>query len=211
MMIRPLFSLMLLTFFGQVLLAQEVALHSVSLVSSELIIHGKTNVNSFDCELKQASNAGSLQIKSTWYNSVIDFDGLKLKFRVADFDCGMAMMNNDLQELLKEEEFPYVVLEIKRITINAENRLFSEVAVYADVLISMAGENKVTQIKTCSVTNYSDSHLLLHGHHDLLLSSFKLYPEPKFFGTVVISDKLSIEFAIEMKVATQSVQKKGTP
>ncbi|MEQ9467445.1 MAG: hypothetical protein RLN88_08540 [Ekhidna sp.] len=175
--------------------------HRVSIVSSSITIHGETNVNRFKCEMNQPALNDSIVVKNLWSNQKLEFVGLKLKYRVDQFDCGMQAMNNDFQDLLKAGEEPYLYLQLNSISLHDTNDAFEELDVDAEVEIFLAGVRKKVAIEGGKVLNHSSAHMTLRGEKDLLMTDFGIEPPTKFFGMVKVTDDISIEFEIGMKVS----------
>lgn len=151
--------------------------------------------------MNQPSLNDSIIINNIWTNQRLEFEGLRLKYRIDQFDCGMRAMNNDFQELLKADDIPYLFLQLNAIVLHPSNDSFEELDVDAEVVIELAGISKTVTIAGGKVLNHSAAHLTLKGEKPLMMSDFSIEPPTKFFGMVQVTDEIRIEFSIGMEVS----------
>lgn len=177
----------------------SVSQHQVNVLSSKLTIHGKTNVNTFECELNQAFNHEILKVTSENSDFVIDFDGLVLKYGVSRFDCGHEIMNKDFREILNSSEHPFFFLKINEIYIREETSLMDKLDVKSFVTISLAGVERTKIIQDGVVINHDDQTLTFMGSRTLQMTEFNIKPPTKFLGLVSVEDELKVSFEIRMK------------
>lgn len=185
---------------GSIVLAQSS--HQVEVRASRFVIEGKTNVNTFDCALYQDIPEEKLEVQSHWTDFSLSFEGLRFRYRVTDFDCGLAAMNADMQELLKSKEYPYLFLEIHNINVDRSNTEIERLKVSAEITIMIAGVYRKYQIMDGLVINRSEQELTFLGKKTLKLTDFNLEPPTKFFGMVTVTDELKVEFELHMHVDT---------
>lgn len=174
-------------------------LHEVEVLSSSLVIHGKTNVNKFDCKLNQQLDEETLRVTSEVTDLKLDFDGLVLKFGIEEFDCGHEIMNKDFRSILKSERYPFLFLKINEIYINEETSLMEKLDVKSFVTISLAGVERTKIIEEATVINHDDHLVTFIGSKVLKMSDFKIEPPTKFLGLVSVEDELEVSFEIKMK------------
>ncbi|MEQ9217401.1 MAG: hypothetical protein RLO17_05120 [Cyclobacteriaceae bacterium] len=175
------------------------ALHEVEVLSSTLIIHGKTNVNKFDCELDQRVDTETLRVTSEVTDLKLDFDGLVLKFDISQFDCGHEIMNKDFRSILKSEKHPFLFLKINEIYINEETSLMEKLDVKSFVTISLAGVERTKMIEEATVINHDDQIVTFKGSKVLQMTDFKIEPPTKFLGLVSVENALEVSFEIKMR------------
>ena len=144
----------------------------------------------------------SIVVKNIWLNKTLEFEGLRLKYRVDQFECGISAMNSDFQELLKAEEEPYLYLELNSITLHPHNDAFEELDVDAEVEVLLAGVRKKIKIEGGKVINHSSAHMTLKGDKDLLMTDFYIEPPTKMFGMIKVTNDISIAFEIGMRVSS---------
>ncbi|UXP32589.1 hypothetical protein N6H18_01210 [Reichenbachiella agarivorans] len=172
----------------------------MSVTASHFVIYGQTNVNTFECEMDQRYASDPIMVKSLWSKNRITFEGLKLRFPLNDFDCGVEAMSNDLKETLKSDSYPYLYLQINYIQIKEGKQEIEKLSVVSSIDITLAGVSKKYEIKNGNVINHSESSLTLTGHENLDMTDFKIDPPVKFWGMVKVDSQLSVGFEIKMEV-----------
>ena len=177
----------------------RTGLHKVEILSSSLVIHGKTNVNKFDCKLNQQLDEETLRVTSEVTDLKLDFDGLVLKFRIGEFDCGHEIMNKDFRAILKSERYPFLFLKINDIYIKEETSLMEKLDVKSFVTISLAGVERTKIIEEATVINHDDELVTFIGSKVLKMTDFNINPPTKFLGLVSVEDALEVSFEIKMK------------
>lgn len=175
--------------------------HKVKITTSTITIYGKTNINSFQCSMDQPAVNDAIVVKNLWSNQKLEFEGLKLKYRVDAFECGIHAMNSDFQELLKADEEPYLFLQLNSISLHSNNDAFEELDVDAEVIVYLAGVEKTIHVKGGKVYNHSSAHMTLQGDKGLLMTDFNIEPPTKMFGMIKVTNDIEIEFEIGMEVS----------
>src|SRR6056300_1339029 len=89
--------------------------------SSELVINGKTNVNSFNCEYDVLSLKKPIPVSFKRINNKIVFEKTTLVLNSACFDCGGSSINADFQELLKSGTYPEIYIDLKEISADSND------------------------------------------------------------------------------------------
>lgn len=159
---------------------------------SQLVIKGTTNVSSFKCKfnIKEINNPIPL------YYKVIDnklvFEKAKLVLNNDCFDCGHKGMNKDFLALLKSEEYPEILLELKEIVQNLENP--SEVK--AAIKLHLAGKSKLYYVP---IQLKEDENISVSGNLKLNISDFDLEAPKKALGLIVVSEDIEIRFDMVFK------------
>ncbi len=144
-----------------------------------------------------------LDVESDWSNFRLSFTGLKLRYKVKGFDCGIRPMNEDLQELLKSEQYPYLYLEIHSIELDRDNTEIERLNVASRVSITLSGITREFHITDGMVINQSAEDLIFRGKRALKLTDFNIEPPTKFFGLVQVTNELKVDFEICMHVKTK--------
>ena len=103
------------------------------------------------------------------------------------FDCGSRVINKDFMNLLKSEEYPKIVLELKEI----KKDLSTDCIVHALIEIVIAGESKSYFIP---VELKDDKIINVSGALNLNICDFNLEPPKKALGLIVVSDIIKINF-----------------
>ncbi len=177
------------------LFAQSGALYLLK--DHEVVINGKTNVNKFSCKLKIDDIQDTLSIKVTHAYNRIDFQGLNLSLPINEFDCGNPIMNADLRKLLRADEYPELVLEMKRIEFGPPSKGGYDDSYIINTLITIA-EVRKTEVFRNSGIEEDDKRIRFYGKHNLLLTNYNIEPPQKFFGTIKVQNELEVEFEINL-------------
>lgn len=175
----------------------------VTIIASDFYINGETNINQFECGLKQINSSDPIIISSTWSEGTIRFEGLTLKYQISDFKCEIAAMNRDLHSTLNAKEYPNLFLKINDIQIHKDNTEIERLRVSSNVSITLSGKEVDYKIKNGEVINYSESLLSLSGKQTLKMTDFGITPPSKFFGMIQVTDELDINFEILISVSSE--------
>ncbi len=153
---------------------------------SELIIAGSTNVNKFDCKFDSDLIKGNREIEYSKGEKEIRFKGLSLKLATDAFDCAHRRMNEDLQDLLKFDEYPAIVLEINKV------ELISEEFVRAFITVNLAGGQKDYELPV----HINDNNF--EGEFNINIRDFGLEPPKKAMGLVQVREIIEVQFNLKV-------------
>lgn len=163
---------------------------------SNLIIDGRSNVNTFQCGVKEFLHTDTLVYMS--YEGVQKPATLKgsVTININRFDCGHKFMTNDLRKTLKAEENPNMVIhfvsmdKIQQKNINQTTKGVVE--------IQLAGVTKQYEVNY-TIQNNINSHLVLTGSRKILFSDFNLKPPTRLAGLIKVEEELSVQFQLMLK------------
>jgi len=166
---------------------------SVSIApESSLIINGTTNISSFKCKF----NMGEINSPIPLYYTIVDqkmfFEKAKLVLNNHCFDCGHKGMNRDFLALLKSDEYPEILLELKEINPNSDDASL----VNATLLLHLAGNTKRYQVPIV-LEESKDIHV--SGTLKLNIGDFDLQAPKKALGLIVVSEEITISFDMVFK------------
>ncbi|HLT33759.1 MAG TPA: hypothetical protein VKZ98_08225 [Aquaticitalea sp.] len=159
---------------------------------SELLIKGTTNVNSFKCvfNIKEVDKAIPIYYKVT--NDRIEFEKANLILDNNCFDCGNKGMNRDFMALLKSDEYPEIVLELKELK-NVDNTTSN---MNAKVKLTLAGISKNYMV---SLKAKDNEPMEVSGNLRLNITDFGLEAPKKALGLIVVSENIEIKFQLILK------------
>ena len=164
--------------------------------TSTISITGKTNVNSFCCEVLGYSGPDTLSTSTTSLPN--DLQGITLKgvlqINIGDFNCRNNAMTNEFKKILKYREYPHlkvVFLSLDKIPAFSNN---GEI-VKGWVNIELAGTAKKFEISYTSSKIGSDN-LQLIGARTFGFSDFGLIPPRKLGGLIRVNDNLNVQFRL---------------
>lgn len=150
---------------------------------SEVSIKGKSNVNSFECKYDSDFIENDLQISITRNNNKILLEGAKLSIKSTGFDCAHKMITKDFKSILKADEYPHIVINVKEINTAKEN-------ITAKLNVKIAGVEKEYLVPVIFNSNTNNVKGLLK----LNIKDFKLKSPKKLLGMVVVNDNVDINF-----------------
>lgn len=154
-----------------------------------LTIQVKTNVDHFKCDYKSPLTE-NFKLNTDPLNSEINSDGIKLVVPVKKISCINKIMENDLQEMLKSEIYPYVTVDIGQFSIPVSNKGITT----AEVEIGITGTKNKYRI-AISNTQVSDN-IYLCGRFNINLMDFNIIPPTKLFGLIVVDQIIEVNFII---------------
>ncbi|WEK34116.1 MAG: YceI family protein [Candidatus Pseudobacter hemicellulosilyticus] len=162
-----------------------------------LKVAGKTNINKFNCEVREYSKPDTISFYHSEPNSsAVPLSG-ELSIPVASFDCFNSMMTSDLRKSLKSKQFPHLkirFLSFKRLpSLKAAEETISGI-----VQIDMAGASKKYEV---AYRIGRDDKQIIHlvGAQQIRFSDFNLEAPKKLGGMVKADDELNVEFYINFK------------
>jgi len=150
---------------------------------SEVSIKGKSNVNSFECKYDSDFIENDLQISIARNNNKILLEGAKIAIKSTGFDCAHKMITRDFKSILKADEYPHIVINVKEINTAKEN-------ITAKLNVKIAGVEKEYLVPVIFNSNTNNVKGLLK----LNIKDFKLKSPKKLLGMVVVNDNVDINF-----------------
>lgn len=162
--------------------------------NSTLSIEGRSNVNSFRCDITEYLQPDTICLfKDEQTMKPFHIKG-GLSININRFDCHHKYITNDLRRTLKADEQP--VLKIKLLSIgyyngNAEN-------IKGWVSIEMAGVSKTTEVDY-QVQNSNPDILQLNGTRKLKFADFGLKPRQKIAGLIKVEEELTVRFQLILR------------
>lgn len=150
---------------------------------SEVSIKGKSNINSFECKYDSDFIENDLQISIARNNNKILLEGAKIAIKSTGFDCAHKMITRDFKAILKAEEYPHIVINVKEINTAKEN-------ITAKLNVKIAGVEKEYLVPVIFNSNTNNVKGLLK----LNIKDFKLKSPKKLLGMVVVNDNVDINF-----------------
>ena len=169
--------------------------------NSYLNILGKTNINKFTCNYYGQFPADTMSVHWQQQRNSIKVNDVKLRLQVASFDCGNKIMNNDLQDLLKKDSYPHVVIELLRLY-PAENPGETNLFGQAELNFHMAGAKQTYTVPIYLKEIRGKNYFV--GTHKFDITDFDITPPTKFLGMVKVDNEISVEFGLDIRIITSS-------
>ncbi|MDN3664264.1 YceI family protein [Algibacter miyuki] len=161
--------------------------------SSEIVITGKTNVNSFNCQYNVLELKEPIPVHFKRYNNgKLVFENTILTLESAAFDCGGPGINSDFNKLLKSKTYPEVIIELKEIGKHPKDSKL----INALINLEIAG---ITKAYTFPVKLEGSETLNIEGVLSLNIRDFDLDPPKKALGIIVVKEVIDISFHLKAK------------
>lgn len=169
--------------------------------SSSLRIEGKSNVNSFKCDIVEYLNRDTILLyvdNASEQTQIAAKGGLTLD--INRFDCHQNYVTADLKKTLKANENAYMkinLLSFGHIKVNTPNQ-----EIKGHVEIQLAGVTKKIDVDYVVVKNEVGS-LHLIGTRKLLFSDFKLTPPRKLAGMIKVEEEITVRFQLMLRFVSK--------
>ena len=188
--------LILTTFIASLLLAPNKVVIEKWIIekNSNLSIQGRSNVNSFQCDVKEYLRADTILFyKEDQQQQFIIKGGLTIN--VNDFDCHQRYMTGDLRKTLKAQEYKQLKIDLLSIgNFTATNK-----NVKGTIAIRLAGVTRRMEIDY-SVQTANDGNLHLNGSRQVLFSDFGLTPPHKLAGLIKVEEQIKVQFELILRL-----------
>jgi hypothetical protein len=159
---------------------------------TKLIIHGQTNVNSFQCKMDCYNQLDTLSYYTDDDQCMIFFKENMMNIPIVNFDCENKMINRDFYEVLKSDRHPHVKIQFV-----ALERWTGDTHVGGTAFITLAGVTKPFTVNYDVKSNAT--LLLLKGNQKICFSDFGLKAPEKMMGLIKVQDNLEVEFHLALR------------
>lgn len=159
---------------------------------STLLVHGKTNVNSFSCGIPGFTKKNYLSYSVVENGKVNFHQTCEIVIDVTGFKCHNPLMTKDLLKTIKAEENP--VMKIKFLSMSIPLSLASNKApISSKALISLAGETSTYKIDLYP-SDVCPGTMTLKGSKQICFADFGMVAPTKMGGMVKVNDYLDVDF-----------------
>jgi hypothetical protein len=162
---------------------------------SRLSIHGSTNVNSFQCNLRQYANNDTLEYVSNAESIDLKFTRNRMRIPVKGFNCGSNQITRDFLHTLKSETYPNLEIFFRSFK-NHSIRNNSYIDGVVDITLAGATKRYVVRY---FVRKPSEDIILLTGIQAVNFGDFNLNPPQKMMGLIQVQECLEVEFNLTLK------------
>lgn len=160
------------------------------LPNSKLTITGDTNISAFTCAFDPEMIPSTQKVKVTEKHDELFFENAILTLNNTGFDCGSKGINRDFHALIKTEDYPFILLELKKLLVKSPQEAV------ADVLISIAGKKKTYKLPVEIIEGDIPQY---RGNLSLNINDFNLEPPKKMFGLIVVKEDIDINFNLNVE------------
>jgi hypothetical protein len=170
--------------FSHAQLAISQTASRFDMCSNYIHISGESNVNQFSFNFNQVELFNNLPPE------VSDTGNIIISIPIKDFQASNPMMYHDFLMMLKESEFPRIVICFSRKQLNMSQ--YGSFNSFPDFRITIAGITRNYKID-CSVFPCAEN-LFVRGEKRLKLTDFQITPPVKLKGLVKVSDEINVNF-----------------
>jgi hypothetical protein len=163
---------------------------------SSVTITGSSNVNHFRFKSPSYQSMDTLVLIRNEKQDKIQFGKGLLRMPVKNFRNGNPMLTKDFKKILKEKEFPFILMSFRTVTALPVSNNVQEAD--AEVDISLAGKTITRCIKLR--TSRVDDVIYLSGKECLKFSDFGLKAPSNVMGFIDVKDDLDVDFRLELHV-----------
>jgi hypothetical protein len=163
--------------------------------SSYLNIQGRSNVNTFQCDVNQYLHADTILLyKEGPAQEQYPVKG-GLVIQINRFDCHQKYMTSDLRKTLKAEQLPYMkidLLSMGNLDPSANKNIKGTMA------IELAGVKRKIAVDY-TVRPAQNGCLHVQGNCRVLFSDFGLTPPQKLAGLIKVEQQIDVRFLLVMR------------
>ncbi len=159
--------------------------------NSQLLIHGRTNVNSFTCLISCYNNVDTLAYSYDEAEKAMVFTKNRMEIPVYNFDCGNPMITKDFRLTTKAAQHPY--LQIAFLSLDKVNKG----SINGKLEISLAGITR--HVSVTFIHQPVGDFLQLRGNHSVCFTDFGMQAPARMMGLVRVQEDLNVEFNLLIK------------
>lgn len=162
--------------------------------NSTLCIDGKSNINKFNCEVKDYCSYDTIAFLRPRDGKDYGFVPMKgsLKINIEKFTCHDLIITHDFRKTLNYKTYPYMNVQFCHIE-DFDPHKGSQV-LKGRIRVNLANKSKDYDVELVMVQNETKKVLHLIGNKSLKLSDFGLKPVSKLGGLVKVEDELRVNF-----------------
>lgn len=155
--------------------------------SSNVIVEGKTNVNTFICKIKEYGRRDTLTIDRKTAKKHRFPVQSTITIPISGFDCRNSIMTRDLQITLNSKKFPNMHITIVHLS---EMLTSNPSCLNGQVDIILAGQRQSYVVEFYLKRHNRD--FLLEGKQRIHFTDFNLKPPTKMGGTIAVKNELEV-------------------
>lgn len=174
---------------------------------SQIRLLGSTNINQFTCAASECRGNARVEVGELNQGS-FRLTHPTLKVLVPQLDCGNRIMNSDLRETLRADEFPYIRVKVAAVDLPQSGTLTNPricLSGWATATIFIAEARKTVRIPI-QATNLGHNRFQFSGTTPLRMTHFGLEPPTAMLGMVEVDDELKVEVSLEVTLLGGALQ-----
>ncbi|MDB5198895.1 MAG: hypothetical protein JWO92_858 [Chitinophagaceae bacterium] len=163
--------------------------------NSTLRVEGRTNINSFTCNINEYAKKDTIICVNDPAKPV-SFTG-EIQMNILSFNCHSSMITKGLRKTLKADEYP--TMTIRFISLQFMPLLQNKIELIKGwVEVQLAGVVKRFEL-SYSFLQSGSVYIQLNGGRSFRFSDFKLSPPRKFGGLIKIKDDFDVNFQLVLR------------
>jgi hypothetical protein len=156
---------------------------------SQIVIKGKSNVNSFQCQYNSSLLEEEYCISFLKQRNAIVCRGAAIEIKSNGFDCKHKMITKDLKTILQADEFPNIKIELLEL-----NDIATPIT--AKVNVSIAGQKNTYTLPV----QYNAKNNNVKGLLKINIEDFALKAPKKLLGAIVVNNQVDIDFNLYFNI-----------
>ncbi|GGF66946.1 hypothetical protein [Wenyingzhuangia marina] len=167
------------------------------LPESEIIVSGKSNVNSFDCkykiqDLSKPITVSFKQTKDDENKDQLEFTNAKFYLKNKCFDCGNNFINKDFNKMLRTEEYPKILIELLSVCVAEDG-----CSALANMGVNIAGIHHEYLVP---IRFYYENNIYeVGGVINVNLDDFKIQSPKKVLGLIKVDNHVKVNLDLKLK------------
>ena len=163
---------------------------------SDIIIHGSTNVNNFDCGYTGHIATPGKEVTSNRDGLTLFVKNADFSLKVMDFDCDNSLMSKEFHETLKGEDFPIIQMSLLQLIFKSEDDIMGgrNVDLKTHMKVVAAGVPKEYLVRTKRSFDADLNTVIFKGTFKVMIEDFHITPPVKAFGLVKVNSELIISY-----------------
>ncbi len=164
--------------------------------ATKLTIEGTSNVNSFECKCKDKFPRSNVKINLE-NPQIIRFSYGKLLMKTNKLDCNSLRMNKDLCDALKEDQYPYITIELLDAKLGNVNidKTDDWANIKATISLTITNISKLMTLDV-KVKKIEQNKFRFASSKEILLTDFGIKPPTALFGLIKVNNKIKINLDI---------------
>ena len=195
-------ALIFLLIFGYLPLIQETEIPAGPYVEllpqSQVMIKGKSNVNSFTFAFSFEDYTSSLLLEASASQAGYKIHSIDLDIPIEKFQCNNQVLKQDFLKTLKFEEYPVIHIAIDTLMIGM---MHNEMQADLKAKINIGGVEKWQDIHY-QLKSFPKGQTRMSGKIKVDLNEYQLQIEKKFFGLTQLRNTVEINFLFNFVLHT---------
>jgi hypothetical protein len=168
---------------------------------SQVAIEGSSNLKAIHCQATSVRFPKTIQAEFYPQQAMVRLHQSKILLEVAALDCGARVINQDMRETLKAEQFPQITLDIQSVQLPSGQRDLGQPwqTCQAETRVRMAGVTRsepfIFQGKRLGSGRYR-----VTGSHEIRLSHYCLEAPSAMMGLIKVDDCFLIQLDLTFQI-----------